>query len=47
MLAMGKTNRVICAEGERIVDRDITEALEMKKTLNPEEFVVMKAMTGV
>ena len=45
-LAMGKTNRVICAEGERIVDRDIEEALQMKKTLNPEEFHVMTVMTG-
>ena len=43
---MGKTNRVICAEGERIVDRDIEEALQMKKTLNPEEFHVMTVMTG-
>ncbi len=46
LLAEGKTNRVICAEGEKIVDRDINEALKMTKTLNPEEFKVMTVMTG-
>ena len=46
LLAEGKTNRVICAEGEKIVDRDINRALKMTKTLNPEEFKVMTVMTG-
>ena len=46
LLSEGKTNRVVCAQGEGIVDRDIVEALTMRKTLNPEEFQVMTAMTG-
>ncbi|MBQ2061815.1 MAG: 6-phosphofructokinase [Oscillospiraceae bacterium] len=46
VLAEGKTNRVICAEGDRIIDRDIIEGLAMSKTLNPEEFRVMTVMTG-
>jgi len=46
LLAEGKTNRVVCSQGESLVDRDITEALAMKKTLNPEEFRVMTVMTG-
>jgi 6-phosphofructokinase 1 len=46
LLSEGKTNRIICAEGDKIVDRDIAEALQMKKTLNPEEFKVMTVMTG-
>ena len=46
LLAEGKTNRVVCAQGDSLVDRDITEALSMKKSLNPEEFKVMTVMTG-
>ena len=46
ILAEGGTNRVICARGEQLVDMDIDEGLAMKKTLNPEEFEVMKVMTG-
>ncbi|MBE6989574.1 MAG: 6-phosphofructokinase [Ruminococcaceae bacterium] len=46
VLAEGRTNRVICAAGESIIDRDITEGLAMRKTLNPEEFKVMTVMTG-
>jgi 6-phosphofructokinase 1 len=46
LLAEGKTNRVVCAKGDELVDRDIVEALAMKKTLNPDEFKVMTAMTG-
>ena len=46
ILAEGGTNRVICARGEQLVDVDIDEGLAMKKTLNPEEFEVMKVMTG-
>ncbi len=47
LLAEGKTNRVVCAEGDELVDRDIIEALAMKKTLNADEFRVMTAMTGL
>ena len=48
VLAEGKTNRVICAvENDRLVDMDIDKALSMHKTLNEEEFEVMKVMTGV
>lgn len=46
LLAQGKTNRVICAKNDNIVDVDIDEGLSMKKTLNPEEFEVMTVMTG-
>lgn len=47
ILAEGGSNRVICTRGDQVVDVDIDEGLAMKKTLNPEEFEVMKAMTGV
>jgi 6-phosphofructokinase 1 len=47
ILAAGKTNRVICAKNDKIVDLDIDEGLAMKKTLNAEEYEVMEAMTGV
>jgi 6-phosphofructokinase 1 len=47
VLAEGKTNRVICAKDDKILDLDIDEGLAMKKTLNPEEYEVMEAMTGV
>ena len=46
LLAEGKTNRVVCAQGDRIINRDIEEGLAMEKTLNPEEFEVMTVMTG-
>lgn len=46
-LAEGKTNRVICADDDTICDVDIDEGLAMKKTLNPEEYAVMEAMSGV
>ncbi|MBQ7485228.1 MAG: 6-phosphofructokinase [Oscillospiraceae bacterium] len=46
LLAEGKTNRVVCAKGEQIINRDIMEGLAMEKTLNPEEFEVMTVMTG-
>ena len=45
-LAEGKTNRVICAKNDQVIDMDIDEGLAMKKTLNPEEFEVMTVMTG-
>lgn len=46
VLAAGKTNRVICAHDDKIFDVDITEGLQMKKTLNPEEYEVMEVMSG-
>ena len=46
-LAQGKTNRVICSRNDSIVDVDIDEGLSMAKTLNPEEYAVMEAMSGV
>ncbi len=47
VLAEGKTNRVICAKGGDILDMDIDEGLAMKKSLDPEEFQVMRVMTGM
>lgn len=46
LLAEGKTNRIICSRGEDLIDVDIDEGLAMKKTLNEEEFNVMRLMTG-
>ena len=47
VLAEGRTNRVICSNDDKIYDLDIEEALAMTKTLNPEEYEVMEAMSGV
>ena len=47
VLAQGKTNRVICSHDDAISDVDIDEGLSMDKTLNPEEYAVMEAMSGV
>ena len=47
LLEEGKTNRVICAKDDQIIDLDIDEGLAMKKTLNSEEFKVMTVMTGM
>ena len=46
VLAEGGTNRVIVTRSDQIVDMDIDEGLSMMKTLNQEEFQVMKIMTG-
>ena len=46
VLAAGKTNRVICSNDDKIFDLDIEEGLQMHKTLNPEEYEVMEAMSG-
>ena len=46
LLLQGKTNRIVCTSGEQIVNVDIDEGLAMTKTLDPEEFEVMTAMTG-
>ena len=47
LLANGKTNRVVCVQGETYVDYDINEALEMKKGLDEQTYTVMRALTGV
>ena len=46
VLAEGGTNRVVVTRSDQIVDMDIDEGLAMMKTLNQEEFQVMKIMTG-
>ena len=46
VLAEGGTNRVIVIHSDQITDLDIDEGLAMMKTLNQEEFQVMKTMTG-
>ena len=47
LLAEGKTNRVVCVQGDTYVDYDITEALKMKKGLDEQTYTVMRALTGV
>ena len=47
LLAEGKTNRVVCVQGDTYVDYDINEALEMKKGLDEQTYTVMRALTGV
>ena len=47
LLAAGKTCGVVAAQGEEIVDYDITEALSMKKGLDQRGLAVMHALTGV
>lgn len=47
LLAEGKTNRVVCMQGDLYVDYDIEEALNMKKDLDIQTYMVMRALTGV
>ena len=47
LLAEGKTNRVVCVQGDTYVDYDINEALSMKKGLDEQTYTVMQALTGV
>ena len=47
LLAEGKSNRVVCVQGDTYVDYDITEALKMKKGLDEQTYTVMRALTGV
>ena len=47
LLSEGKTNRVVCVQGDTYVDYDITEALKMKKGLDEQTYTVMRALTGV
>ena len=46
VLAEGRTNRVICVRDGRFEDVDMVEALQMKKSLNEQEYAVLEAMTG-
>ena len=47
VLAEGRSNRVVCSNDDKVFDLDIEEALAMTKTLNPQEYEVMEAMSGV
>jgi len=47
LLAEGKTCRVVAMKGDEYVDYDITEALQMKKSLDPQTYTVMRALTGI
>lgn len=47
LLAEGKTCRVMAMQGDEYVNYDITEALEMKKGLDPQTYTVMKTLTGI
>ena len=47
LLAEGKTCRVVALQGENYVDYDITEALQMSKSLDQHTYEVMRALTGV
>ena len=47
LLAEGKSNRVVCVQGDTYADYDITEALKMKKGLDEQTYTVMRALTGV
>ena len=46
VLAEGGTNRVVIDRNDEIIAMDIDEGLSMMKTLNGQEFEVMRAMTG-
>ena len=45
-LVNGKTNRVICVKNATMVDVDIEEGLAMKKSVNPQQFRILAAMTN-
>lgn len=45
-LATGKTNRVICVKNANLVDVDIEEGLSMRKTINPQQYMILEAMTA-
>ena len=46
VLAEGGTNKVVIDRNDEIIAMDIDEGLAMMKTLNGQEFEVMRAMTG-
>ena len=45
-LLAGKTNRIVCTNGGRFTDVDISEGLTMTKSIQQMEVAVMAAMTG-
>lgn len=47
LLASGKTNRVVCEDGDRLVDLDIEKALVMKRTIDRQQLQTLHAMTGI
>ena len=47
LLAAGKTNRVVCEDGDRLVDLDIEKALVMKRTIDRQQLQTLHAMTGI
>ena len=46
LLLAGKTNRIVCTNGGRFTDVDISEGLTMTKSIQQMEVAVMAAMTG-
>lgn len=47
LLAEGKSCRVVAMQGDEYVNFDITEALQMKKDLDPQTYTVMQALSGM
>ena len=47
LLRQGKTNRIVCTQEGGIVDVDIDDALNRKKSIQQIEFDVLDAMTGI
>lgn len=47
LLAEGKSCRVVAMQGDEYVNYDITEALKMKKGLDPQTYTVMQALAGM
>jgi len=47
LLAEGKSCRVVAMQGDAYVDYDITEALQMQKSLDPQTYTVMRVLTGI
>jgi len=45
LLAAGHTGKVVAMKGDRLVDYDINEALEMKKSFDFETYRMFTAMT--
>ncbi len=46
LLAEGKTNRVVCCNGEEYVDYDIEDALAMHKTIDESTYTMIQQITG-
>lgn len=45
LLLEGKANRIVCMRDSKVVDVDITEGLEMKKTISPELIALAKKLS--